>query len=79
MATALTTPIRSVIKEDQDDNKILECAATAKSDYIVSENKDLLRLRSFKDTTIINLQAFVVIPLRRERSAAPCLHPASEN
>ena len=36
-----------VIKEDPDDDRILECAATAKSDFIVSEDKDLLRLGQF--------------------------------
>jgi putative PIN family toxin of toxin-antitoxin system len=34
----------SVIKEDPDDNRILECADAARSDFIVSEDKDLLRL-----------------------------------
>ena len=34
----------SVIREDPDDNRILECADAARSDFIVSEDKDLLRL-----------------------------------
>ena len=34
----------SVIKGDPDANRILECADAARSDFIVSEDKDLLRL-----------------------------------
>jgi hypothetical protein len=41
-----TETIRA-IKEDPDDDRILECAAAAKSDFIVSEDKDLLRLADF--------------------------------
>jgi uncharacterized protein len=33
-----------VIKEDPDDNRILECAVTAGSDFIVTYDKDPLRL-----------------------------------
>jgi uncharacterized protein len=33
-----------VIKEDPDDDRILECAVASGSDYIVSGDKDLLRL-----------------------------------
>lgn len=40
----------SIIKEDPDDDRILECAATAKSDFIVSEDKDLLRIKRFGNT-----------------------------
>jgi hypothetical protein len=32
------------VKEDPADNRILECAAVANSGFIVSEDKDLLRL-----------------------------------
>ena len=34
----------NVIKEDEPDNRILECAAEAGSEYIVSGDKDLHRL-----------------------------------
>jgi uncharacterized protein len=39
----------NVVKEDPDDDRILECAAEAKSDFIVSEDKHLLRLGHFGD------------------------------
>ena len=42
--TNLVTPAQmlDVIKEDPDDNRVLECAQTAGSDFVVSEDKDLL-------------------------------------
>ena len=36
-----------VIKEDPSDNRILECAAEAGSDYIVTWDRDLLRLGQY--------------------------------
>ena len=48
-----------VIKEDPDDDRILECAATAKSDFIVSEDKDLLRLGQFGNAQIVSIREFI--------------------
>ena len=47
-----------VIKEDPDDDRILECAAAAKSDFIVSEDKDLLRLGQFGHAPIVSVRDF---------------------
>jgi predicted nucleic acid-binding protein len=45
IARIVTPGVRlEVIKEDADDNRILECAGAAGSDYIVSGDKDLRRL-----------------------------------
>jgi putative PIN family toxin of toxin-antitoxin system len=49
----------NIIKEDPDDDRILECAVTAGSDFIVSEDKDLLRLRRFGDARIVTIQQFL--------------------
>ena len=38
----------NVIKNDPDDNRILECAVSAKADYIISGDSDLLALKHFK-------------------------------
>ena len=56
----MVTPVEAldVIKEDPDDNRILECAAAAKSDFIVSEDKDLLRQVSFATARIVNISDF---------------------
>jgi putative PIN family toxin of toxin-antitoxin system len=49
----------NVIKEDPDDDKILECAVTAGSDYIVSGDKDLLRLGKYDAITIVSVSDFL--------------------
>lgn len=42
----------NIVKNDPDDNKILECALEAKADMLISADKDLLRLKNYKNTTI---------------------------
>ncbi len=51
----------SVIKEDPDDDCILECATAAKSDFIVSEDKDLLRLGRYENVRILPTREFVYL------------------
>ena len=48
----------SVIQEDPDDDRILECAVAAKSDFIVSEDKDLLRVGQYGNAPILNIRDF---------------------
>ncbi len=48
-------------KEDPDDDRILECAATAKSDYIVSQDKDLLRLAQYENARIVIIVGLLAI------------------
>jgi len=50
-----------VIKEDPDDNRILECAVSAGSDYIVSGDKDLLRLKRYDAIRILSVSGFLEI------------------
>jgi len=59
-----------VVKEDPDDNRILECAAAAKSDYIVSEVKDLLRLGYYAGTRIVTIRDFLKLALMPGREPA---------
>ena len=44
-----------VIDYDLPDNRILECAAAASSEFIVSEDKDLLRLKEHGQARIIKV------------------------
>jgi len=41
------------VKEDEPDNRILECAVQAGSDFIISADKDLLRLGSYAGAPIM--------------------------
>ena len=38
---------------DEKDNKFLECAESAKADYIISGDKDLLSLKEYKGISIV--------------------------
>lgn len=42
-----------IIKEDPDDNEVLECAVQARVDYIVSGDKHLLKLKEYKGIKIV--------------------------
>jgi putative PIN family toxin of toxin-antitoxin system len=48
-----------VIKEDPDDDRILECAVASGSDYIVTGDKDLLRLKSYDSIQILSVSDFL--------------------
>ncbi len=55
----------SVVKDDADDNRIIECAAAAGSDYIVTGDKHLLRLGNFVNIRIVNPGDFLTEGRRR--------------
>ena len=42
-----------IVKEDPDDNKIIECAVESRADYILSYDKHLLNLKEYKNIKII--------------------------
>ena len=50
-----------VISADPSDNRVLEAAAEAGADYIVSGDSDLLQLRSYEDIAIVPATRFVAI------------------
>ena len=55
------------IKDDPDDDKILECAMTADCNLIVSGDNHLLKLKSYKGIKILNPADFLLV-LRDESS-----------
>jgi len=50
-----------IIKEDIEDNKILECAIQAKANFIVSGDVHLISLKKFKKIKIITPREFLEI------------------
>ena len=50
-----------LVKEDSEDNKILECALSAGADYIITGDPHLLNLKQIKDTKIITPSGFMAI------------------
>ena len=55
--TKLVAPSETLdmIPWDPPDNRILECAVEAGSEFIVSEDKDLLRLKEYGNARIISV------------------------
>lgn len=55
----------SVIREKDDDNRILECALHAKAHYLVSgDRRHLLPLREFQGVSIVRPAEFLELVLR---------------
>jgi putative PIN family toxin of toxin-antitoxin system len=55
----------TVTTSDPYDNTVLECAAVAKADYIVSGDARLLDLREFEGPKIVNPVQFLEIMTKR--------------
>ena len=43
----------NIVKEDPDDNIIIECAIESKSEYIITYDKHLLNIKQYKQIKII--------------------------
>ncbi|MGA3242836.1 MAG: putative toxin-antitoxin system toxin component, PIN family [Bryobacteraceae bacterium] len=66
MARTVKPAVRlDIIKEDPPDNRILECASAAGSDYIVSGDKDLLRLGRYDSIRIVRVAEFLELAQER--------------
>ncbi|MCL2134537.1 MAG: putative toxin-antitoxin system toxin component, PIN family [Candidatus Bathyarchaeota archaeon] len=54
-----TTTELKIIKEHPADDKIIECAVSAKADYIVSGDKHLLNVVAYQKTQILPVNEFM--------------------
>lgn len=64
LISTITTIIKpklelKIVKEDPADDKILECASEAKAAYIITGDRHLLKLRSFKEIKILSPSEFL--------------------
>lgn len=61
LIATLIKPTRkiNVIKEDPEDNRVLECAVSAKVDVIVSGDSHLLDLKDYSGIDIITASEFI--------------------
>ncbi len=59
--TTLITPSKKykVVSRDNDDNIIIDCAAEAHVDYIITGDNDLLSLNNYNAIRIINPAEFI--------------------
>jgi putative PIN family toxin of toxin-antitoxin system len=53
------TVILEVVKDDPDDNKIIECAVSSRSDAIITNDKDLLRMRVYDGIRMMRVGEFL--------------------
>ncbi len=51
----------NVVKDDPDDNKIIECAIASASDYLVTYDTHLLKLKEFRKMKIITPEEMIDI------------------
>jgi putative PIN family toxin of toxin-antitoxin system len=51
----------TLIKEHPADDKFLECALAARADYLVSGDKHLLKVGSYKKTKILTVNDFLTL------------------
>lgn len=50
-----------VVKDDPDDNRVLECAKEGKSKYIITKDEHLLKLKEFEGIKIVTPEEFLRI------------------
>lgn len=57
----LISNIKSInaVSEDPDDNKFIECAVKAKVDYLITGDKHLLKLDSYREVKILTPSDFL--------------------
>lgn len=61
--TQLTTSIQTVrvIKDDPDDDRVIECAIASDSHFIVSGDKHLLRLSHYQNVRVLKVSEFLTL------------------
>ncbi|MBU1198545.1 MAG: putative toxin-antitoxin system toxin component, PIN family [Nanoarchaeota archaeon] len=51
----------NVVKDDPDDNKFLEAGITGKVDFIISQDKHLLKLKKYQEIKVITPEEAVLL------------------
>ena len=54
----------AAVPRDPDDDMVLECAIEVKAQYIVTGDKDLLVLKTFRDIQIVRASDFLKVPAK---------------
>ena len=49
----------NVVKDDPDDDKIIEAAVEGKAEYIITQDNHLLKLKEFKGIKIVTPKDFL--------------------
>jgi uncharacterized protein len=68
----VSTQTLHVVDADPDDDRVLECAVAAYSQYVVSGDKHLLTLKRYEQIEIVSLAEFMrLLPTRRNLLSEP--------
>ena len=59
MAEVVKPQDRVKVLKDAPDNRILECAEAGHADYIVTGDKEMLRLKQYRGTRLISLRDYL--------------------
>jgi len=51
----------NVVVDDPSDNQFIDCAVAAKADYLITGDKHLLNLGTFKMVKIVSVDNFIAI------------------
>jgi putative PIN family toxin of toxin-antitoxin system len=54
-----TTASVCIVKDDPDDERVLECAIAGRADYVVSGDQHLLKLGSYDRIPIVTVRQFM--------------------
>ncbi len=49
----------SVVKDDPDDDRIIECALSAKAQYVITQDNHLLKLKEFRGIKLLSPTEFL--------------------
>ena len=61
VSDAIVDELVTVLREDPDDNRILECALEAGSEFIVTIDKDLLRVGDYGSIRIVTASQLLAL------------------
>lgn len=59
MAEAVKSQDRVKVFKDDPDNRVLECAEAGHADYIVTGDKEMLRLKQYRGIRLISLRDYL--------------------
>jgi putative PIN family toxin of toxin-antitoxin system len=62
----VTIPTQTIqVADDPDDNRIIECAVEAESEFILTNDTDLLRLKQYREIKILRPADFLTAGIDR--------------
>jgi putative PIN family toxin of toxin-antitoxin system len=54
----------TAVRDDPDDNRILECALEAEADFVISGDRHLLSLKSYQAISVLTPRQFLEVCMK---------------